>query len=61
MSKLDKALDIDLAERAEQLSKEAERLRSNDKAVPNKVDDSTDKLDEAVVTSVQKLRKLAER
>lgn len=61
MSKLDKAPDMDLAERAEQLSKEAERLRSHDKAVPDKVDDSTDELDKAVASSVQKLRKLAER
>lgn len=61
MSKLDKASDIDLAERAEQLSKEAESLRSDDGAVPAKVDGSTHELDKAVASSVQNLRKLAER
>ena len=59
MSKLDTALDIDLAERAEQLTKEAEHLRSEDKlAILN---GTTIGYDKAVATSVDKLRKLAKR
>ena len=61
MSKLDEAPDIDLAERAEQLSREAEELRRDDKAVPDKVNGRTDELGNAVAASVDKLRKLAAR
>lgn len=66
MSKLDKAFDIDLAERAEQLSKEAEQLRSDDRpAVSETVDGTIEfdrvEFDRAVAASVQKLRKLAKR
>jgi uncharacterized coiled-coil DUF342 family protein len=58
MSKLDKALMIDLAERAEELSKEADDLRDKPVHGPRA---NRDELDSAVVSSVQKLRRLAQR
>ena len=61
MSKLDRASDIDLAERAEQLSREAEQLRKDEKAVPHDLANGTAELDRAVSESVQRLRRLAER
>lgn len=59
MSKLDKAPDLDLAKRAEELSREAERLRSDDTLSLEKIFTGTPKLDAAIDTSVAKLRKCA--
>lgn len=61
MSKLEQARNIDLAERAAQLSKEAEELRAKRKAGADTNNGVASGADKTIETSVQNLRKLAQR